>query len=126
MRQSSRFAARSIASSARSSARRSRSPCARLPRGELLEGGADGECGQKICVVDRTNPGAAERLGLDQPQELKIPQRLAYRRLARTQLPRKPGLDQPLARLQLAAKDALEEDLLDLLPEDGSRDAHRW
>jgi hypothetical protein len=77
-----------------------------------------------MLVVDRSHACAAEGLGLDQPQELEVAQRFANRRLARSELPREAGLHEPLPGLQLAAKDALEEDLLDLLSQNGSRDAH--
>ena len=48
--------------------------------------------------------------------------RLAHRSLARAELPREPRLDEPLAGLELAAQDALEQDLLHLLSKDGALD----
>jgi hypothetical protein len=71
-------------------------------------------------VGDPAHPRSPEGLGLDQAEALEIAQRLAHRGLARSELPREARLDEPLARLQLPAEDPLEQDLLDLLPQNGS------
>ena len=95
-----------------------------LPRGETLEGGAHRKDRQELRVVDRAHSRTAKRLGLDESQELKVAERFAHRRLARAELACQASLDKPLSRLELAAQDALEEDLLDLIAEDGARDRH--
>ena len=97
----------------------------RFARRELLERRPYREDRQKLAVVDRTDARSAKRLGLDEAKELEVAKRLAHRRLARAELPRKSCLDEALTRLELAAQDPLEEDLLDLLAEDGTRDRHR-
>jgi hypothetical protein len=96
----------------------SRLPC-RLAGGELLERGTDGEDREQLRVVDGANSSAAERLGLDEPQQLQVSECLANRRLARSELARQPGLDETFSRLELPPQDSLEQDLLDLLAKDG-------
>ena len=66
---------------------------------ELLERGADRVDLDQLVVAEDSDTGAAERLGLDQAEQLEVAQRLPYRRLARPELLRDPGLDEPLARL---------------------------
>ena len=89
----------------------------RLLRGKLLEHRADGVDLDQLVIAERTHPRAAERLRLDHAQELEISQRLAHGRLARAELARDAGLDEPLARLELSADDALQQDVLHLLPQ---------
>ena len=95
--------------------------------GELLEHRAHGEDLEEVVVGDLAHTGAAKRLRLDEAQQLEVTQRLAHRRLARAELGCDPRLDEQVAGPQLTTKDALEQDLLDLLAEDGARDrAHKW
>ena len=96
-----------------------------LAGSKLLEHCPHREHRQQLRVVDGAHPGASKRLRLDEAKELEIAEGLAYRRLARAELPREPCLDEPLAGLELAAQDALEQDLLHLLPEDGALDRQR-
>jgi hypothetical protein len=79
-----------------------------LAGSKLLEHHAHRKDGQELLVVDRPDTGSAERLRLDEPQELEVAERLADRCLARSELACQPRLDEPLARLEVAAKDALE------------------
>ena len=91
-----------------------------LARGELLERGSDGEHREQLRVVDCANSSPSERLGLDEPQQLQVTERLAHGRLARPELARQSCLYETRARLELPAENALEEDLLDLLAQNGS------
>ena len=118
-----RFAAARIASTSRSSAVDvAVEPLRRLLRRELLEHGAHGVDLDQLGLAEPAHARAAKRLRLDEPQQLEIAQRLAHRRLARAELVRDARLDEPLARLQLAADDAVEQDVLHLLAQHGSRD----
>jgi hypothetical protein len=92
----------------------------RLARTELFESHAHREHRQKVLVGDGTNACTAERLGLDEPQQLEVPERLAHGRLARAELAREARLDEPLARLEVSPEDALEQEVLDLLSENGA------
>ena len=94
----------------------------REPRGELLERGANRVDLDQLLLVDHAHARAAKRLRLDEPQQLEVAQRLAHGRLARAELLRDPRLDEPLARLELAARDPLQQDVLHLLAQDGARD----
>ena len=76
----------------------------------------------QLGLAEAADAGAAERLRLDEPQQLEVAQRLPDGRLARAELVRDPRLDEPLARLQLAAHDPLEQDVLHLLAENGAGD----
>ena len=100
-----------------------RLPCG-LPRRQLLERPPYGEHREQLLVAYRAHPGSAERLRLDESQQLEVAQRLPHGRLARAELAGNACLDQALARLQLSAKDAFEENFLDLLAKYGSADAH--
>src|SRR5262249_17390165 len=80
----------------------------RLLRGKLLERRADREDLEQILVGDTADTGATERLRLDEIEELEVAESLPNGRLARAQLLCDPRLDQTVARLQLAAQDALE------------------
>ena len=96
----------------------------RLAGCELLERRPDGKHRQQLRVVDGTHARATKRLRFDEAQELEIAERLAHGRLARAELARQPRLDQALSRLELPPQDPFEENVLDLLTENGSRDAH--
>jgi hypothetical protein len=95
-------------------------PLGRLARAELLERHPNGKHGQELLVVHRPHARPAERLGLDEPQELEVAKRLADGRLARPELAREPRLDQSLARLEVPAEYALQQEVPDLLAEDGA------
>ena len=58
----------------------------RLLRRELLERGAHRVHLDELGVAERADARPAEGLGLDQPQQLEVAQRLAHRRLARPEL----------------------------------------
>ena len=121
-----RSAAFLIASSSRSRASRSRSGVpGRLAGSELLEHRPDRKHRQQLRVVDGAHSGAAERLGLDEAQELEVAERLADGRLARAELARQPRLDEALSRLKVAAEDPFEENVLDLLTKNRPRNGHR-
>ena len=92
----------------------------RLASAEFLERHADGEHGQELLVVHGPYPRSAEGLGLDEPQQLEVAQRLAHGRLARAELACEARLDEPLPRLEVAPKDALEQEIPDLLSENGA------
>ena len=94
----------------------------RLLRRELLEDGADGVDLDQLGLAEAPDTGAAERLRLDEPQELEVAERLAHGRLARAELGRDPRLDEPLAGLELPAHDAVEQDVLHLLAQHRPRD----
>ena len=89
----------------------------RQPGRELLERGAHGVDLDQLLLVEHAHAGAAERLRLDESQQLQVAQRLAHGRLARAELLRDPRLDETLPRLQLATHDPLQQDVLDLLAE---------
>ena len=76
----------------------------------------------QLLLVEHADARAAERLRLDEAEQLEVAQRLAHRRLARAELLRDPRLDEPLARLELTARDPLQQDVLDLLAEHGAGD----
>ena len=97
-------------------------PLGREPGGELLERGAHREDLDHLLLVEHAHARAAEGLRLDEPQELEVAQRLAHGRLARAELLRDPRLDEPLARLELPARDPLQQNVLDLLAEDRAGD----
>src|SRR5207249_4199062 len=97
-----------------------------LARGHLLERGPDRVDLDELVLADRPDARAAERLRLDEAEQLEVAERLPDRRLARPELLRDPRLDEPVPRRVLAAQDPLEDQLLDLLAQDDARDgAHR-
>ena len=91
--------------------------------GELLQYGTHRVALGDLVGAHRPHSCAAEGLGLDEPQDLELAQRLAHRRLADTELLGDPQLDDALARLVVALDDALHEDVLDLVAKD--RAVHR-
>src|SRR5947209_8692235 len=72
-----------------------------------------------------SHPGAAKWLGLDQPEDFELAQRLTHRSLADPELAGHPDLDDPLARRVGALKDPLEQRVLDLVAQGGAAD-RRW
>ena len=72
----------------------------REPGRELLERRAHRVDLDHLLLVEHANARAAERLRLDESQQLEVAQRLAHGRLARAELLRDPRLDEPLARLR--------------------------
>src|SRR5919199_6972280 len=63
-----------------------------LPSGDLLQGGPHGVDLAELLDGDLADAGALVRLRLDEPHRLELPQRLANRRLADTELRRQHAL----------------------------------
>jgi hypothetical protein len=99
-------------------------PLGRELGGELLEYGAHRVALGDLVGAHRPHAGAAKGLGLDQPQDPELAQRLAHRRLADAELLGYAQLDDALARLVVALDDALHEHVLDLVPQDGAAHLH--
>jgi hypothetical protein len=93
-------------------------PNGRLPRGHLLDRRTYGVDLDQLPVGDLADARPAERLRLDEAEELQVAQGLPDRRLARAQLLGDARLDETLARPVAAAQNPLEEQLLDLLAQD--------
>src|SRR5213594_3308483 len=107
VRVSPRFAASRIA--AISASRAETSPWRRRAASFAASSSSAARTG-KICrrsSSETARTRAAERLRLDQIDELKIAQRLSYRRLARSQLLGDPRLHEPVTGFQLATEDSL-------------------
>src|SRR2546427_203433 len=107
---------RSLPSAALRSARRDaegrRRPAPARAREHRLARRAHGVDLDQPPLGDPANAGPPEGLGLDEAEELQVPERLTHGRLARAQLLRDARLDEPLARPVLAAQDPFEEQLL--------------
>ena len=76
----------------------------RKPSGKLLQRRAHRVDLDQLLLVEDADARAAERLGLDEPQQLEIAQRLAHGCLTRPELLRDPRLDEALAGLELTAR----------------------
>ena len=86
--------------------------------GDLLDGRPDGKDLDHLGAGDGSYPRSAKRLRFDESENLELAQCLPHRNLARLELLRQPGFDEPLARLVDTGQDALEDHLLDVLSEE--------
>ena len=116
-----------IASSSNSSAETS--PSSRSAASRAASSSREARTGKtSITSSSSTTRTREPRNGSDSTRRIscEVAERLPDGRLARPELLRDPRLDEALARLQLAARDPLEEYVLHLLAQDGARDGrHR-
>ncbi len=97
-RSPARAASRIASSSASSRPTSPRELAARAAGREIVERGAHAVDVEHVLLAEAAHARAAERLGLDQPQQREVAQRLAYGRLARAELLRDARLDERRAR----------------------------
>ncbi len=92
----------------------------RVPRGDSFERGPDRIDLDEVGRRDFSDSRSSKRLADDESEEFKVAECFSHGSLADTHLLGDPRFNDAVAGLQVAAKDGVEQELLDVFAEDAA------